>query len=592
MDPVSQSALVEIQAEQYPIELVRTARRYVLQGQLPHNDVLAAVKRVLANDCIEHAVLGTAGIAPAPKPPLFDFTLRHIPIRTLSEAELRRLSRDGHLFLSPAEMQTIQNHFRQLDRDPTDLELETLAQTWSEHCVHKTLKSEITYRGAPFDKNATEDIELHFDNLLRDTIARATDELMAERRGPQCLSVFVDNAGVIGFDEQFALAFKVETHNHPSAIEPYGGAATGIGGCIRDVIGCGLGARPIANTDVFCVAPSDWPADKIPHGILHPHRVLRGVVGGVSDYGNRMGIPTVNGSVYFDPRFLGNPLVYCGCLGLIPRNMVDKAAQPGDLIVVIGGRTGRDGIHGATFSSAETDRHSRRRVLSRGSDRQRHHRKTLPGRHPTSSRPPNRLLVHRPYGLRCRWLEQRRRRDGRIGRCTSRPRKRPAQIRRPALRRNLDQRSQERMVLAVPPANIDQVLDIMRNEEVEATIIGTFGSDDPTAPRLIVRYAGTTVGEIDMRFLHNGLPKRRQRAEWHAGNLAQPKKTSSDQVFEALEKLLRNPNIASKSWIIRQYDHEVQGGSVIKPLGGPGSGPGDAAVLRPRLDSQRGHRPR
>ena len=183
--------------------------------------------------------------------------------------------------------------------------------------------------------------------------------MRAAGRGPQCLSVFQDNAGVIVFDDEFGIAFKAETHNHPSAIEPYGGAATGIGGVIRDVICCGLGAKPIASTDVFCVAPSDWPHDCLPKGVLHPRRVLRGIARGVADYGNRMGIPTVNGAVYFDPRYLGNPLVYCGSVGLIPRDRVEKATRPGDRIVLIGGRTGRDGIHGATFSSAElTDTHA------------------------------------------------------------------------------------------------------------------------------------------------------------------------------------------------------------------------------------------
>ncbi len=200
---------------------------------------------------------------------------------------------------------------------------------------------------------------IHYDNLLKDTIARATHELMNEDGVTWCLSVFEDNAGIIEFDERYGIAFKVETHNHPSAIEPYGGSATGIGGVIRDIMGCGLGAKPVANTDVFCVGLPDFPMDKLPAGVLHPRRVLKGVVSGVRDYGNRMGIPTVNGAVYFDPRYMGNPLVFCGCVGLIPRDRIAKAAQPGDLVVVAGGRTGRDGIHGATFSSAElTDTHA------------------------------------------------------------------------------------------------------------------------------------------------------------------------------------------------------------------------------------------
>jgi phosphoribosylformylglycinamidine synthase len=276
-------------------------------------------------------------------------------------------------------MRTIRNQYRELSRDPTDLELETFAQTWSEHCVHKTLKSAVRYVGASFpahdrgSKNGAPasadaptagnvlsgEVTIEYENLLRDTIARATRELIAAGKVNWCLSVFEDNAGIIAFDEQYGIAFKAETHNHPSAIEPYGGAATGIGGCIRDVMGCGLGAKPIANTDIFCVANPDFPADALPRGVLHPRRILKGVVSGVRDYGNRMGIPTVNGAIVFDDRYLGNPLVFCGCIGLIPRNRISKEPRPGDLIVVIGGRTGRDGIHGATFSSAElTDTHA------------------------------------------------------------------------------------------------------------------------------------------------------------------------------------------------------------------------------------------
>ena len=168
-----------------------------------------------------------------------------------------------------------------------------------------------------------------------------------------CVSVFEDNAGIIRFDEQHNVVFKVETHNHPSALEPYGGANTGIGGVIRDPLGTGLGARPVCNTDVFCFAPPDTPADTLPPGVLHPRRVMKGVVSGVRDYGNRMGIPTVNGAICFDPRFLGNPLVYCGNVGILPRDRSFKEPREGDWIVAMGGRTGRDGIHWAPFMCAE-----------------------------------------------------------------------------------------------------------------------------------------------------------------------------------------------------------------------------------------------
>ncbi|HSW45345.1 MAG TPA: phosphoribosylformylglycinamidine synthase subunit PurS, partial [Phycisphaerae bacterium] len=374
MDPVAASTLAAI--ADMGIDTtgmsISTARLYRLAGLKSIDEAEFLARRLLSNDCIEDVHLTGFGrhdprpdhLPVAPERP---FELRHIPIRTLDGKALVALSRDAHLFLSLTEMRTVRDYYRKLDRDPTDLELEMIAQTWSEHCVHKTLKSEVVYEGAPLPsgskisqkKTSGGAVRLQYGNLLKETIARATHELIDSGKARWCLSVFVDNAGVIEFDDEYGIAFKVETHNHPSAIEPYGGAATGIGGVIRDVLGCGLGAKPVANTDVFCFAPPDFPMDLLPKGVLHPRRVYKGVVAGVRDYGNRMGIPTVNGAILFDDRYLGNPLVFCGCVGLIPKNRIHKEPRPGDFVVVIGGRTGRDGIHGATFSSAElTDTHA------------------------------------------------------------------------------------------------------------------------------------------------------------------------------------------------------------------------------------------
>ena len=270
-------------------------------------------------------------------------TVQTVPLLDASDADLERISRDGTLSLNLAEMRAIKAHFAEQQRDPTDVELETIAQTWSEHCVHKTFRGLIDYT----EGGRTETI----DNLLRSTVMRVTHELDRD----DCLSVFHDNAGVIRLNEKYGIAFKVETHNHPSAIEPYGGAGTGTGGVIRDILGTGLGAKPVLNTDVFCFGLPDAAHEDLPAGVLHPRRVMTGVVAGVRDYGNRMGIPTANGAVFFDPRYTANPLVFCGTVGLIPVDCVDKRVDPGDLIVAMGGRTGRDGIHGATFSSAELD---------------------------------------------------------------------------------------------------------------------------------------------------------------------------------------------------------------------------------------------
>jgi len=598
MDPVAESTRAELEAEGFAVAAVRTGRRFVLGGALDERAVYETVGRVLANDCIEQVVPGTAGVQPAPRPPEYRFEVRHVALCDLDGPALDRLSREAHLFLSRAEMLAIQAHFRARGREPTDLELETLAQTWSEHCVHKTLRSAMVYRGAPLPSSGAGDTETrHYGNLLKETIARATQELMAAQRGPHCLSVFQDNAGVIAFDDDYGIAFKVETHNHPSAIEPYGGATTGIGGVIRDVIGCGLAAKPIASTDVFCVAPSDWPQAPLPKGVLHPWRVLRGVVRGVADYGNRMGIPTVNGAVYFDARYLGNPLVFCGSVGLLPRTMVEKAAQPGDLVVVIGGRTGRDGIHGATFSSAElTDTHadefSHAVQIGNAITEKRFLDAVLQARDAAGGCLYTAITDCGAGGLSSAVGEM----AARIGAVVELER---VPLKYAGLRYDeiWISEAQERMVVAVPPANLERFLALMRAEEVEATVIGVFGpaSDAPhaAAARIVLRFHGRVVGELDMHFLHEGVPRLERAAEWwpptDASALAATvtSRGAAGDLGERLLGELARPNVASQEWIIRQYDHEVQGGSVVKPLPGPGRGPGDAAVLRPRLASPR-----
>jgi phosphoribosylformylglycinamidine synthase len=359
MDPDAEAVEAAIRTMLGAEVQVRTARRYDMYG------VDAATARRVAEGSLANPVIHAIHEEPYlpeafPAGSRYRLKVAQIVIESMDDRALASLSRDAHLFLSVPEMKAIQAEFRRLGRDPREIELETIAQTWSEHCVHKTLKSQITYRGPDaeawssrpgHDLNA--DGSLTISNLLKATVVAATEKLMADGIG-WCLSVFVDNAGVVAFDDEHAVCFKVETHNHPSALEPYGGAATGIGGVIRDIIGTGLAARPIASTDVFCVArPDRWRHGDLPAGCLHPKRILRQVVAGVRDYGNRMGIPTLNGAVWFDDRYVGNPLVFCGCIGVMPRGLIKGEPLAGDRIVVLGGRTGRDGIHGATFSSAE-----------------------------------------------------------------------------------------------------------------------------------------------------------------------------------------------------------------------------------------------
>ena len=396
-----------------------------------------------------------------------------------------------------------------------------------------------------------------------------------------CVSVFEDNAGVIRFDDEDNVVFKVETHNHPSALEPYGGANTGIGGVIRDPLGTGLGAKPICNTDVFCFAPPDTPVDSLPPGVIHPKRVMKGVVEGVRDYGNRMGIPTVNGAVYFDPRYLGNPLVYCGNVGLLPRDMSFKAVQPGDYIVAIGGRTGRDGIHGATFSSAELTSESE--TLSGGA--------VQIGNAITEKMVMDVLLQARDKGLYSAvtdcgaggfssavgemgekigaevWLD-----------------KAPLKYEGLSYTEIWISEAQERMVFAVPEDKLREFTEVCEAEDVEAVVIGRFA---PTG-RLQLKYGEHLVGDVSMEFLHDGRPPVVRDAVFEPPALVHMKVPEYDAT-ESLLSILGSLNVASKEWVIRQYDHEVQGGSVVKPLVGVmNDGPSDAAVVRPKLDSRQG----
>src|SRR5947209_2286530 len=268
-----------------------------------------------------------------------------VPICDVTDQQLLDLSKKGLLALNLAEMRTIKQHFREQKREPTDVELETLAQTWSEHCSHKTFKATVVYRELDSRGNvlAVETIS----GLLKQYLMRATESIQPS----WLVSAFSDNAGIVRFTPSQDIAFKVETHNHPSAIEPFGGANTGVGGVIRDVLG--VSAQPIACTDILCFGPPDISVEELPAGVLSPRRIASGVVNGVRDYGNKMGIPTVNGAILYSEEYIYNPLVFCGCLGILPHGSHPHSVQPGDKIVVLGGRTGRDGIHGATFSSGE-----------------------------------------------------------------------------------------------------------------------------------------------------------------------------------------------------------------------------------------------
>jgi phosphoribosylformylglycinamidine synthase subunit PurSL len=586
-DPAAESVQAAIDALLGVEVQVRTGARYDLHGVAPA-DAAALVSKCLANPVIHAIHAGPYHPQSFPTARAREADVSDVPLRQLDDKALEKLSRDAHLFLSLEEMQAIQAEYRRLGREPREIELETLAQTWSEHCVHKTLKATIRYveegsasprfgAGRP-GHAANSDGSVTIKNLLKSTVAAATHELIAEGVD-WCLSVFVDNSGVIRFDDETAVCFKVETHNHPSAIEPYGGAATGIGGCIRDVMGTGLAAKPIAATDIFCVAPLDLA--EVPAGCLHPKRVLSQVVAGVRDYGNRMGIPTLNGAVWFDPDYVGNPLVYCGCVGVLPSHLVRGEAKPGDRIVAVGGRTGRDGIHGATFSSAElTDTHADEFAHAVQIGNAITEKKVLDAilaARDARGGPLFNAITDCGAGGFSSAVGEMGKDLGAAVELERAPLKyeglTPTEI--------WISEAQERMVLAVPVGKLAQLGEIFEAHDVEWCELGVFG--DGGDPSLTLNYRGSRIGTLGMHFLHEGVPMPTREARWSPVKRTAPAGQPRASVSSALRRLLAHPNIASKRWIIRQYDHEVQGGSVIKPLVGAAQmGPSDAAVILPK----------
>jgi len=578
-DNVGSTARKAIDELGLDVERVATVRKFRVNADATSDDIDRLSTKVLSNDAIEHVITGPLKLESLALGSPYQFELKHTKIRGLDDDALMKLSKEGQLYLQLAEMQTIRDAFEQQNREPTDIELETIAQTWSEHCSHKTLAGRIAYHDP-------ERGEMRFENMLKETVFAATQQIRKSLGDDDwCVSVFKDNAGIVRFDDEYDICIKVETHNHPSALEPYGGANTGLGGVIRDPLGTGMGARPICNTDVFCFAPPDTPYAALPPGVLHPKTVMHGVVAGVRDYGNRMGIPTVNGAVYFDERYLGNPLVYCGNVAIIPRGMSEKEVIPGDYIVAVGGRTGRDGIHGATFSSAELTHESESLsggavqignaitekmvmdVILEARDRNLYHAITDCGAGGFSSAVGE---MGEETGAEV-WLDQ----------C-------PLKYDGLSYTEIWISEAQERMVLAVPPENWEAFRDLCASEGVEASTIGKFSDD----ARLVLKYNDVEVGNLAMSFLHDGRPPVVREAVWkkesrdESSDSKEPTTLNSSAIFKSI---LSSLNVCSKEWIIRQYDHEVQSGSVVKPLVGvKNDGPSDAAVVRPVLTSPRG----
>lgn len=583
MDPTAENVMTVLADLGYKDCQVKTAKRYIFSGSLTEKEIKHIAENLLYNPLIqEETTSENLSLLTRTKGKIEKVEVIKIAVVNKTPQELDEISRARLLALNTKEMLALQKYYKNLGRNPTDIELETFAQTWSEHCKHKTFAADII-----FDDGKQKKV---IKGLLKSYIKKVTQELNKK----WCLSVFEDNSGVIEFDDKYGISFKVETHNHPSALEPYGGAATGIGGVIRDCLGTGLGAKPILNTDVFCFAPPDLPKEKIPKGVLHPKRIIKGVISGVRDYGNRMGIPTASGAVYFDEGFVLNPLVYCGTVGIIPRDKIKKRIVPGDMIVLIGGRTGRDGIHGVTFASLQLDGESKE--VSSGA--------VQIGNPIEEKKVLDLMLAARDLKLFNATTDCG---GGGLSSAVGELAKYGAVVdldKVPLKYRGLTyteiwiSEAQERMILFVEKKKLQPFLNLSKLHSVEASVIGKVTNTGI----LQLKYFGKEVGNIDLKFLHNGLPKKLMKA----GTLNSEMLTSVQHLVQHdnrvkchlishtknynqnILQLLGSYNIASKEWVVRQYDFEVQGHTMIKPFVGKlNNGPSDACVLQPIPESNK-----
>jgi len=578
-------------------ESVYYSVQYLLSGTLTKDIVEEIATGLLCNTLIQrYSILSREDFAaqagfPAHAPKVLvevKGEVREIDLEVADE-ELLRISKDGVLALTLDEMLIIQAHYRNpavvasrasqgLGAKPTDVELECLAQTWSEHCKHKIFAGTVHYE----DENGNKE---EIQSLFKSFIQKTTKDVR-EKLGNRdfCLSVFKDNAGVIKFNDTHSLVFKVETHNSPSALDPYGGALTGIVGVNRDPFGTGQGSKLIFNTDVFCFADPFY-AKPLPKRLLHPRRIFEGVVEGVEHGGNKSGIPTVNGSIVFDERFCGKPLVFCGTAGLMPAELNgqpghEKSIVPGDLIVMSGGRIGKDGIHGATFSSEELNENSPVTAVQIGDPI-------------TQKRMFDFLIRARDKGL-YRFITDNGagglsssigEMAGECGGCRMDLAKAPLKYSGLNPWEILISEAQERMSMAVPPEKIEQFMAMSQQFGVESTVLGEF-TDSGIFHML---YGDKTVAWLPMEFMHEGLPPMQLPARWTPPKLTEAPVEVKTDYSDDLKQLLSALNICSKESVVRRYDHEVQGGSVVKPFTGIcNDGPSDAAVVRPILESFEG----
>jgi len=557
------------------------SRMYAIEADLDEGQC-ERIAAMLHNPLVEKFIIHPPG--DDPKPYLPKVKINHEPSVErislhMSKQKFQQMAKERLLSLSVDEFAAIKKYFKEervikrrlkhgLDKKITDVELEVLAQTWSEHCKHKIFNALITYE---------EEGESHAINSLFDTFIKGATEQMKK---PYVISVFKDNGGIIKFNPDHDIAVKVETHNAPSALDPYGGALTGVLGVQRDVLGTGMGANPIANLDVLCFGPLRMSPKDLPKGVLHPRVIYEGVVKGVEHGGNKMGIPTVNGSIVFEKEYAYRPLVYCGTVGIMPsaidgRRTSEKTVKAGYLAVMVGGRIGKDGIHGATFSSMQIDSSVPQSVVQIGDPITQ--KKMLDFLIEARDRLLYEAITDNGAGGLSSSIGEMARFSGG---CEIHLDKCPLKYAGLDPWEILVSESQERMTIAVKPENLDALLELAKLHDTEATVVGKFTGTG----KFHALYNNETVAYLEMKFLHEGVPQLKLKASWKSLLYNEPAIRDLD-CTDSLFKLLSSPNITTKESVVRRYDHEVKGKSVIKPIM---MGPGDAAVIKPMFDSDEG----
>ncbi|MBN2422847.1 phosphoribosylformylglycinamidine synthase subunit PurS [Candidatus Woesearchaeota archaeon] len=575
--------------------------QYLFKGDLTKQELELISKRVLGNELIENFIVlskeefNEKGIG-CPMPVVKGdpgIKIEKFDLNKFSDHELMELSKERCLVLNITEFNEIKRHFNQkeiiearkkigLGNELTDVELECFAQTWSEHCKHKEFNGIVHYSDLETEKQET------INSLFKTYIKGSTDlikQRLKEKNSDYLIKIFNDNAGIVKYDDDTNFVFKVETHNSPSALDPYGGAITGIVGVNRDPAGTGkVGAKPLFNTDIFCFGNPFYNKD-LPPNTLHPMKIFNGVHTGVKDGGNQSGIPTLNGSLYFDDRYLGKPLVYCGTAGLMPslihcKDSSVKEIDPGDIAIMIGGRVGKDGIHGATFSSEERHEGSPVSAVQIG------------------DAITQKIMLDFVWEIKEKgWIKSITDNGagglsssfGELARITN------------GIKIELDKvplkyhglqpweifvsESQERMSLVVAPENLDNIKEFAEKRDVELSVLGEFTDSG----FLELYYNKKPVAYMNMKFLHEGAPKKHVKAEWKPNKNKEPDFPEPDSCLNELKNLLSSLNICSKEYIVRPYDHEVKGRTIIKPLSGiKNDGPSDASVISPKIKSYEG----